>query len=196
MSRIYVHTYNLLLNHIQSPTHNFKKIKGVSFIKYFHLSVPFLAEPYLFWIPVWYIKCFWIVLWALYALWLWLWLKVLSQCAWDILLIFITISVLFFILCVFANGAVRSPSTFLYLWGYNGMGVIASWDCGSIFIGGFEVDVGGIEQSFLNLKRFPNIDPALGHWVPVWVGIFSSGGGCCLTSFLGIDFPFLNSLWY
>ena len=53
-----------------------------------------------------------------------------------------------------------------------GWGVAASWVCGSTFIGGLEVDVGGIGQSFLNLNRFPNIDPALGHRVPAWVGIF------------------------
>ena len=56
----------------------------------------------------------------------------------NILLISITISVLFFIFYVFANGAVRSPSTFLYLWGYDGIGVAASCDCGSIFIGGWK----------------------------------------------------------
>ena len=57
------------------------------------------------------------------------------------------------------------------------MGVAASWDCGSIFIGVLEVDVGGIGQSFHSSNKFPDIDPALGHGVPAWVGIFSSGGG-------------------
>ena len=73
-------------------------------------------------------------------------------------------------------------------------GVAASWDCGSIFIGWFEVDVGGIGQSCLNSNRFPDIDPAPDHGVPAWGGIFSSGGGCCLMSFLGKDFLFLSSL--
>ena len=58
-------------------------------------------------------------------------------------------------------------------------GIAASWDCGSIFIQGLEVDVGGIGQSFLNSSRFPNIDPALGHGVPAQVGNSSSGWGCC-----------------
>ena len=44
-------------------------------------------------------------------------------------------------------------------------GDAASWDCGSIFIGGLEVDVGGIDQSFLSSNRFPDIDPAPGHGV-------------------------------
>ena len=56
-------------------------------------------------------------------------------------------------------------------------GVAVSQDCVSIFIGGSEVDVGGIGQSFLNSNRFPDIDPAPGHGVPAWVGIFLSGGG-------------------
>ena len=146
--------------------------------------------------PVWYIKCFWIVLWVLHILCPWLWLKVLSQwllcalSAWDVLLIFITIPVFFFIFYVFANGVVRSPSTFLYLWGYDGMGVAASQDCGSIFIEGLEVDVGGIGQSFLNSNRFPNIDPALGHEVPAWVGIFSSGGELLLDELPWEGLPF------
>ena len=70
------------------------------------------------------------------------------------------------------------------------LGVAASWDCGSIFIGGFEVDVEGICQSFLNLNRFPNIDPASGHGVPVWVGVFSSGGGLLLDELPWEGFPF------
>ena len=45
---------------------------------------------------------------------------------------------------------------------------------------GLEVDVGGIGQSFLNSNRFPNIDPAPGHGVPAWVGIFSSSRGLLL----------------
>ena len=69
-------------------------------------------------------------------------------------------------------------------------GVAASWDCSSIFIGGLEVDAGEIGQSFPHSNRFPTIDPALGHGMPACVGIFSSGRGCCLISFLGKDFPF------
>ena len=45
-------------------------------------------------------------------------------------------------------------------------------------MGGFDVVfvvVGGISQSFLNLKRFPDIFPALGHGVPVQGGMFLSG---------------------
>ena len=108
---------------------------------------------------------------------------------WDILLDSITVLV-FFIFYIFANGAVRLPSTFLYLWGYNGIGVTASWDCGSICIGGLEVDVGGIGQSFLSSNRFPDFDPALGHGVPTQVGIFSSGGGLLLDDLSWEGFPF------
>ena len=36
--------------------------------------------------------------------------------------------------------------------------------------------LGGIGQSFLNSKRFPDIFPALGHGVPVQTGMFSRGG--------------------
>ena len=61
------------------------------------------------------------------------------------------------------------------------LGITCSWVCGSIFMGSFDVviavGVGGAGQSFLNLKRFPDIFPALGHGVPVQVGMFSSGGG-------------------
>ena len=46
------------------------------------------------------------------------------------------------------------------------LGVACSWVCGSIFMGGFEVIAGGMGQSFLNSKRFPDIFPALGHGVP------------------------------
>ena len=72
------------------------------------------------------------------------------------------------------------------------MGVVASWDCGSTFIfRGLEVDAGGIGQSFLSSNRFPNIDPALGHRVPAWVGIFSSSGGRLLLDELPWEgFPF------
>ena len=76
------------------------------------------------------------------------------------------------------------------------MGVAASWDCGFIFIGGSEVNVGGIGQSFLNSNRCPDIDPATGHGVPAWVGVFLGDGGCCLMSFLWKDSPLLNLLMY
>ena len=68
-------------------------------------------------------------------------------------------------------------------------GIAASWVCGSIFIGGLEVDVGGIGQSFLNSSKFPDIDPALGHGVPSWVGIFSSGGELLLDQLPWERFP-------
>ena len=70
------------------------------------------------------------------------------------------------------------------------MGVAASWDCGFIYIGGLEVDVGGIGQCFPNSNRFPNIDSALGHKVPACVGIFSSGGGLLLDELPWEGFPF------
>ena len=50
-------------------------------------------------------------------------------------------------------------------------------------MGGFEIVavavllVGGIGQSFLNSKKFPDIHRALGHGVPVQTGMFLSGGG-------------------
>ena len=110
--------------------------------------------------------------------------------AWDILLILITVPVFFFIFYIFANGAVRPPSTFLYLWGYDGMG-------GCCFLGlwlylylGIEVDVGGIGQSFLSSNRLPNIDPALGHGEPAQVGIFSSSRGLLLDELPWKGSPF------
>ena len=72
-----------------------------------------------------------------------------------------------------------SPSTFSTFGIMMAWGVAASWVCGSTFIDELEVDVGGIGQSFLNSNRFPDIDPALGHGVPAWVRIFSSGEDCC-----------------
>ena len=69
-------------------------------------------------------------------------------------------------------------------------GIAASWVCGSIFIGGLEVDVGGIGQSFFNSNRFPDIYPAPGHGVPGWVGIFSDGGGLLLDELPWEGFPF------
>ena len=68
-------------------------------------------------------------------------------------------------------------------------GVSASWDCGSNIIGGFEVDVGWTGQSFLNLNRFSNIDPAPGHGMPAWDGIFSSDGGLLLDKHPWEGFP-------
>ena len=38
--------------------------------------------------------------------------------------------------------------------------------CGSIFKDGFEVDAGGIGQSFLNSNKFSDIFPASDHGVP------------------------------
>ena len=69
-------------------------------------------------------------------------------------------------------------------------GVFASWVCGSTFTGGLEVDVGGIGQSFLHSNRFPDIDPALDHGVPAWVGIFSSGEGLLSHVFSWEEFSF------
>ena len=40
--------------------------------------------------------------------------------------------------------------------------------------------LGGIGQSFLNSKRFPDIFPALGHGVLASTGMFSRGGGVVL----------------
>ena len=63
------------------------------------------------------------------------------------------------------------------------LGVGCSWAWGSIFMNGFEIVavavllVGGIGQSFLNLKKFPDIFPALGHGVPAQTGMFLSDGG-------------------
>ena len=60
---------------------------------------------------------------------------------------------------------------------------------GSIFMGDFKLvamavfvllsllELGGISQSFLVLKRFPDIFPALDHGVPAWIGASSKGGG-------------------
>ena len=45
-------------------------------------------------------------------------------------------------------------------------------------------------QSFLSSNRFPNIDPALGHGVPAWVGIFSSNVGLLLDELPWEGFPF------
>ena len=62
-----------------------------------------------------------------------------------------------------------------------GVGCSCAW--GSIFMGGLELVVvaillvGGISQSFLNSKRFPDIFSALGHGVLVQTGVFSIGGG-------------------
>ena len=60
-------------------------------------------------------------------------------------------------------------------------------------MGGFDVVavavlLGGIGQSFLDLKRSPDIFPALGHGVPVQTGIFLSGGGLFSEIFSGKGF--------
>ena len=71
---------------------------------------------------------------------------------------------------------------------HSGFGAVAlrvGWSCswGSIFIGsiGFVVvavlEMGGIGQSFLRSKRFPDIFPALAQGVLAWTGGFSNGGG-------------------
>ena len=80
------------------------------------------------------------------------------------------------------------------------LGVGCSWPWGSIFMGGFEVVavvvllVGGIGQSFLNSKRFPEIIPALGHGVPAQTGMFLSCGGCSLKCLLVKGFDLVNLL--
>ena len=56
-------------------------------------------------------------------------------------------------------------------------GISVSWSCASTFIKGDDVGVGGIGQSFLDLNKFSDVDPVLGHGVPTLAGIFSSGGG-------------------
>ena len=66
-------------------------------------------------------------------------------------------------------------------------------------MGGFEVAVvvllvGGICQSFLNSKRFPEIFPALGHGVPAQTGMFLSGGVCSLNYLLVKGFDLVNLL--
>ena len=62
-------------------------------------------------------------------------------------------------------------------------------------LGGLEVVVGGIGQSFLNSYRLPDIVHALGHGVPAHVGIFSSGGGLLLDELLWREFPFSILAW-
>ena len=44
--------------------------------------------------------------------------------------------------------------------------------------------VGGIDQSFLNSKRFRDIFPALGQGVLVQTVVSSNGGGCSPVCFL------------
>ena len=78
------------------------------------------------------------------------------------------------------------------------LGVTCSWVCSSIFVGGFGVvivvRVGGIGQSFLNLKIFPDIFPALGHGCQCELGYFQVVGGCSLKYLLVKGFDFLNLL--
>ena len=54
--------------------------------------------------------------------------------------------------------------------------IAASWGCGSTFIVGVDIGVGGIGQSFLDSNKFSDTDPALGHGVLAVVGVSSSGG--------------------
>ena len=70
-------------------------------------------------------------------------------------------------------------------------GISASWGCASTYIVGVDVGVGGIDQSFLDLNKFSDIDPAVVHGVPALVWIFSSGGGLLLAE----KPPRLESLW-
>ena len=54
--------------------------------------------------------------------------------------------------------------------------------------------LGGINQSFLNSKRFPDIFPALDHGVLAQTGMSSRGGGCSLKYLLVKDLEFPNWL--
>ena len=125
-------------------------------------------------------------------------LGLLWLCTWNILLkmlLVITVPVFFH---VFTDGEVWSPSTLLCFWcccctgGYLFLGLQL------YFMGGFDVViVVGVERDWsvlLNLKRFPEIFPASGHGVPVQVGMFLSGGGCCLKYLLVKAFDYLNLL--
>ena len=98
-------------------------------------------------------------------------------------------------LYIFANGAVWSPSTFLYLWSCGGTWGCLFLGCGSIFMGGFEVIAGGIVQSFLNSTQIPDIFPASGHGVPAQVGIFSNGEGLLSEVFSWGGFCFSGFVW-
>ena len=96
------------------------------------------------------------------------------------LFLVLTIPIFFYIL---ANATVWSPSIWFYFWRWccTGCGCSCSW--GSIFMGNLEfvaimeLLVGGISQSFLNSKRFPDIFSVSGQGVLVPTGTFSNGGG-------------------
>ena len=77
-------------------------------------------------------------------------------------------------------------STFgvMMAWGFLLLGIVA------VSLLGVEVDVGGTGQSFLNSNRFPDFDPASGHGVPAWVGIFLSGGGLLFEELPWEGLPF------
>ena len=78
-------------------------------------------------------------------------------------------------------------------WGFPVLGVVAL-----SFWGRFEVNAGGIGQSFLNSNKFPDIFPALGHGVPAQVGILSSSGRLLSDVFShgGFSFSeFIGALW-
>ena len=113
---------------------------------------------------------------------LWLWITLLE------LILVITMPIFFYI---FTNWSFWSPSALLCFGIAIVLGVGCSWAWGSIFMGGFEIVavavllVGGIGQSFLNLKRFSDIFPALGHGcqhelVYFWVvgGLYSEVPSC------------------
>ena len=79
-----------------------------------------------------------------------------------------------------------------------GVGCSCVW--GSIVMGGLELVavtvllVGGIGQSFLNSKRFPDIFPASSHGVLVQTGMFPMVGGCFLEYLLVKASDFLKLL--
>ena len=111
-------------------------------------------------------------------------LELLWLCTWSILLkllLMVTVPVFLYIFYKWGSFVPIHISLLLVLllhWG-----LVCSWVCGSIFMWGFEVVVvvGGIGQSFLKSKRFPDIFPALGHGVPAQGGIILSGGGLLST---------------
>ena len=91
--------------------------------------------------------------------------------------------------CWFCISSSQSSSMFLQIgqfgphphfsicfWVMVAQGIAALWGCGSTFIVGVEVGVGGNWPVFFWLK-FPDADPAVGHGVPALVWISSSGGG-------------------
>ena len=75
------------------------------------------------------------------------------------------------------DGHHPSPPLHFCKWGSSvpfhiSLPLVLWWHWGLLMIlwlylnGGFEVIVGGIGQSFLNLNKFPDIFPASGHGVP------------------------------